>query len=172
MKDIVQLIKNHNKHKRIAEEKRDMIFTDGTKDVLKERILEVSQIIVRGRRKPTTCGDEYSIPFGLIEVKEDGANPFGHYYGKHIDWSIEEESIVAEIETIFRGEQDSYYKYTIPVDDNEYKLYLSKLGVEADKRENGQLQKSQLLKQEKEKLERELYIELRQKYDNKENSNA
>ena len=170
MKDIVQLIKNYNKYSNLAKLEYDMIFTKNTKIILIERIIEISREITRGRDEPTTCTEKYSIPFGLIRIKEIGKNPFESYpfesyYGRCIEWDIRGEYIVANIQTGSAGEFDSCFEYTIPVDDDKYRMYLASLQIEADKREENRFKTSQLLKKQEQNKEHELYIRLKEKYE-------
>ena len=162
--NINQLIKDYNHHTKCSKELYDMIFSHD--EMFKKRILEMSKEIIRGRKEPETCCDEYAIPFGLINVYEKGEeNPFEHYYGRYIEWSIKGNNVIAKIETVFRGENDSYFEFLIPVDNKEYQLYLQELREKADKRVEKTIEEKTIAEKEKEKQEIKLLRELKEKYE-------
>jgi len=164
MNSITEAIRSYNKHKALAQEQYDTVFTNETVALFKGRIMEICEKIIRGRDEPSTCCEEYSIPFGLINRKREGEAVFDGYYSG-ISWSIEHDTIVAEIETSFHGEHDSYFKFMIPVEDDKYAAYLSKLEADASKRERDMETAESIEAQKIEERERQLLKELKDKYE-------
>ena len=171
MNNIENLVQEYNDLNQEIINKYGSIFSKENKNLFKSRIMEISKEMVKGREKPNSfhsshC-EKYSIPFGLIQVEEMGLDPFTHYFGRFIEWSVVDDNIVASIETVTRGERDSIFDFTIPVSDQKYYEYLSKLKEEGEERiKSNELKKSiEEKKKEEEEEEIKLLEELKLKYE-------
>jgi hypothetical protein len=159
LKELTIKVDNANKEIRLA---KDEIFANYLHYIL-WRLQKVCVNMVIGRKDPGTCGEEYSIPFGIAKslIEHIKVGCCGDF---QIDFK--DGQIVICVETKFRGETDSFYRFKFPVDDKEFDVYLEKLekegferlkAIEAEKEKQLTIQ----IQREKEEL-----IRLQNKYQN------
>lgn len=147
MSIFAKLTKKYEDSRKATEEAHKILFSKKHQKVLGLRLQLISIALTKGRKEPTTCSDQYAIPFhiakkGFIQ---------GQYPNSDVRWDTENGWITCAITAIFRGEIDSTYYFHFPPNKQEFNQYLSKLNAEANQR----LQTLQIQQQNEQQIQQQ-----------------
>jgi len=141
------------------------------KEYFNKKIIRVFEQEIRGRKNPTTCCDNYSIPFAIIELGEKAIDHLNtnKYPASSIEWNVEENyngkvCVSVRIESFYRSELDSSFGITFPINEEKFEEHIQKLKIEAEQREADLLKKQQEKDKQQETYEKELLEELAKKF--------
>jgi hypothetical protein len=155
---IEAILVNREEHDKLYEQ----LFSDVNKDILIRRIKAYCEQVVRGREKPTTCTERFSVVFGIHQSGfEKDVYPVSS-----VEWNVTNTGKIAVlVEAFFRGERDGSHTFIIPASDEEWASKLRDMTSDAEQREEEIRHIVAEASLCKEKMDRETYEDLKKRFE-------